>query len=235
MPDWRDRLGQEGRAAAVSGAVDALALRIMRNIHSAAAVTPVNLLALVMLSTPRQAMLEDDLARQLAMQLKLLRAAPYAAHATITDLAAPAIVALGFERGLLCRLDGGAVGLAPRHAAAMAYYRNNVLHVFAMPSLLACCFLSTAKLRTADVLRLAGRIHPYVSSELFLRWSEEQIAGEVQRQLEALRGAGLLLQDGDDPQGWCAPPAASAEAMQLSVLAQPMLQTLQRYYMAIAL
>ena len=42
----------------------------------------------------------------------------------------------------------------------MAYYRNNVLHVFAIPSLLACCFLSPEKLRTADVLRLAGRIHP---------------------------------------------------------------------------
>src|SRR5690606_29616037 len=50
-----------------------------------------------------------------------------------------------------------------------------------------------------------------------------------------LRHVGLLVQDADDPQGWCAPPASSAEAMQLSVLAQPMLQTLERYYVAIAL
>lgn len=235
MPDWRDRLGQDGRAAAVSGAVDALAVRIMRNIHAAAAVTPVNLVAMVTLATPRQAMLEEDLRRQLALYLKLLRAAPYADHATVTDLEAPTIVALGMERGLLCRLDAGAVGLAPEHAAAMAYYRNNVLHVFAMPSLLACCFLSNEKLRTPDVLRLVGRIHPYVSSELFLRWGEDGIAAEVQRQLEALRGVGLLMQDPEDPQRWCAPPAASAEAMQLSVLAQPMLQTVERYYIAIAL
>src|SRR5690606_1574750 len=72
-------------------------------------------------------------------------------------------------------------------------------------------------------------------SELFLRWDEDQIAPEVQRQFDALRGVGLLLQDAQEPQGWCAPPATSAEAMQLSVLAQPMLQTLERYYMAIAL
>src|SRR5690606_15774662 len=235
LPDWRDKLGQEGRAAAVSGAVDALAGRIMRHIHSAAAVTPVNLIAMVMLATPRQAMLESDLARQLALYLELLRLAPYAKHSTVTDLDAAAILQLGFERGLLCRLEGGAVGLAAEHAGAMAYYRNNVLHVFALTSLLACCFLSNARLRTADVMRLAGRIYPYVSSELFLRWNEEDIGAEMQRQLAALHGIGLLLQDGDDPEGWCAPPAASAAAMQLSVLAQPMLQTLERYYVAIAL
>src|SRR5690606_15698512 len=159
LPEWRDKLGQEGRAAAVSGAVDVLAARIMRHIHAAAAVTPVNLIALVMLATPRQAMLESDLERQVAMYLRLLRLAPYAQHATLTDLAAPAVLALGFERGLLCRLEGGAAGLAPQYAAAMASYRNHLLHGFAVPSLLACCFLSNASLRSADVKRLAGRVY----------------------------------------------------------------------------
>ncbi|HUG72034.1 MAG TPA: glycerol-3-phosphate 1-O-acyltransferase PlsB [Steroidobacteraceae bacterium] len=235
LPDWRDKLGQEGRAAAVGTAVDALAARIMRNIHGAAAVTPVNLLALVMLATPRQAMLEADLSRQLALHLRLLRAAPYSERVTVTALDAPAIIAQGVERGLLLRMEGDAMGLAPEHAPAMAYYRNNVLHLVAIPSLLACCFLSSGSLRSADVLRLAGRIYPYVSGELFLRWEEGQIGPEVARQLDALRDVGLLQQDPADPDSWLAAAAASPEAMQLSVLAQPMLQTLERYYMAIAL
>jgi glycerol-3-phosphate O-acyltransferase len=235
VPDWRDMLGQEGRAAAVGAAVDALAARIMRNIHAAAAVTPVNLLALTMLATPRQAMLEGDLARQLDLYLRLLRAAPYAPATTVTALEAEAIVALGFERGLLKRLEGGAVGLAPEHAAAMAYYRNNVLHLVAMPSLLACCFLSNATLRSADVRRLAGRIYPYVCEELFLHWSEEEIGAVVLQQLAGMREVGLLRQQDDDPDAWHAPPAAAPEAVQLSVLARPMLETLQRYYLAIAL
>jgi glycerol-3-phosphate O-acyltransferase len=235
VPDWRGKLGQEGRASAVSGAVDALAARIMRNVHGAAAVTPVNLIAMVMLATPRHAMLEADLLGQLDAYLRLLRAAPYDTHTTITGLDAAGIIRLGFERGLLCRLEGDAVGLSPAHAQGMPYYRNNVLHVFAIPSLLACCFLSNQRLRTADVLRLAGRVYPYVSEELFLRWREDEIGPEVRRQLEALREVGLLEQSATDPEVWCAPPAASAAAMQLSVLAQPMLQTLERYYVAIAL
>ncbi len=52
QPDWRDKLGRDGRVAGTGPAVDALAQKIMRNIHSAAAVTPVNLLATVMLATP---------------------------------------------------------------------------------------------------------------------------------------------------------------------------------------
>ena len=52
QPEWRSKLGQEGRGATVSAAVDVLAQRIMRNINAAAAVTPVNLVALVLLATP---------------------------------------------------------------------------------------------------------------------------------------------------------------------------------------
>src|SRR5262249_40144970 len=56
--------------------------------------------------------------------------------------------------------------------------------------------------------------------------------GAAQAQLVALRAAGLLGSDGD---GWRAAPAASGEAMQLSLLAQPMLQTIERYYLVVAL
>lgn len=234
QPEWRERLGREGRGATVNAAVDVLAQRIMRNIHSATAVTPVNLLALVMLATPRQVMLEADLRRQLALCTQLLRAAPYSDRVTVTGLAADAIIALGLSRGLLVRVGEDALGLAPAHAAGMPYYRNNVLHLVAMPSLVACCFLSNEALRTADLQRLAWRIHPYISAELFLRWDEGELEPVVLAVLGALRDAGLL-QDDDAAGSWRAAPAASQEAVQLSLLAQPMLQTIERYYLAIAL
>ena len=52
------------------------------------------------------------------------------------------------------------------------YYRNNILHLFAMPSLLACCFIGNARMRTADIQRLVWRVYPYIAAELFLRWDE---------------------------------------------------------------
>jgi glycerol-3-phosphate O-acyltransferase len=234
QPDWRGKIGQDGRGATVGAAVDVLAQRIMRNINAAAAVTPVNLLAVVLLATQRQVMLETDLRRQLSLCLALIRTAPYSQRITCTELDAAHIIAAGFHAQILQRQGADTIGLAPRHAAAMAYYRNNVLHVFALPSLLACCFLSNLQLRTADLQRLAWRIYPYICAELFLRWEESELEGVVVENLRALRAAGLLQGDADEG-GWRAAPAASAEAMQLSVLAQPTLQIIERYYLAIAL
>ena len=90
--------------------------------------------------------------------------------------------------------------MSPEHAVLATYTRNNVLHLFAMPSLIACCFLSNAAMRTEDVQRLVGRIYPYIAAELFLRWSEAQLPEVVAHTLEALSGLGLL-ETGDDTQG----------------------------------
>jgi glycerol-3-phosphate O-acyltransferase len=238
QPEWRSKLGQEGRGATVSAAVDVLAQRIMRNINAAAAVTPVNLVALVMLATPRQVILEGDLLRQIALYVKLLRLAPYSDRVTVTALDPAGMVESALHAGILERVAApgseGALALTQKHSASIAYYRNNVLHLFAMPSLLACCFISNATLRSNDLQRLAWRIYPYISAELFLRWDETELEGVVAGCLQAMREAGLLLARTEADQ-WQAAPAASPEAMQLSLLAQPMLQAIERYYLAIAL
>jgi glycerol-3-phosphate O-acyltransferase len=234
QPDWRSKLGQEGRGATVSAAVDVLAQQIMRNINSAAAVTPVNLVALVMLATPKQVILEVDLLRQVGLCLRLLKLEPYSGRVTVTPLDPAGIIDAALRADILQRVDGGALGLTQKHAASLAYYRNNVLHLFALPSLLACCFISNSALLASDLQRLAWRIYPYISAELFLRWEESELEGVVDRCLRALRDASLL-QEGDAVGEWRAVPAASPEAMQLSLLAQPMLQAIERYYLAIAL
>jgi glycerol-3-phosphate O-acyltransferase len=124
--------------------------------------------------------------------------------------------------------------MSPEHAVLATYYRNNVVHLVAMPSLIACCFLANAVLRTEDVQRLAARIYPYVAAELFMRWSEDELAGVVERALVSLATLGLL-EASDGTQVWRRPPPTSEAAMQLSLLAQTTIQTIERYYLAIAL
>ena len=233
-PAWREQVGPNGKSPVVGATVDQLAQRIMREINAAAAMTPVNLLSLVLLATARQTMLESDLRRQLELYQRLLRLAPYGPRVTVTPLDAAGIIASGEKLGILLRGEGATVQLAPRHAPSMAYYRNNVLHLLAMPSLLACCFLSNSRLATADLQRLAWRIYPYLAAELFLRWDEPEVEPLVESLLRALAEAGLLRLDADG-QTWLAPSVAAPEAMQLSLLAQPTLQTIERYYLAIAL
>src|SRR6185437_4485193 len=83
-PGWRaQQLDDQSRPPWVSALVDELALSIMRNINAAATVTPINLLAVILLATPRQALLEADLLRQIDTLVAVLRAIPYSTRVTI--------------------------------------------------------------------------------------------------------------------------------------------------------
>jgi glycerol-3-phosphate O-acyltransferase len=247
-PGWRERtFDDQNRPPWVNALVDELAHSIMCNINAAATVTPINLLAVILLATPRQALLEADLLRQIDTLVAVLRAIPYSARVTIAHEESRRTVDYGVQLGVVLRerqRAGDVVRMSAEHAVLATYYRNNVLHLFALPSLIACCFLGNTDMRTEDVQRLAGRIYPYVAAELFLSYPEEELPAVVERTLQALAGLGLLESTPERPASqaapaqcalWCRPAPDSPAAMQLSLLAQTTIQTIERYYLAIAL
>ncbi len=130
---------------------------------------------------------------------------------------------------------GDLVQMSDAAAKRATYFRNNVLHLFALPSLVACAFTSNATMSTTDLTRLARRIYPYIASELFLRWPEEDVRGVVEGVLAALAAARARSSPMKMRAQWRRPPPTSAKAMQLSLLAQATIQTIERYYLAVAL
>jgi glycerol-3-phosphate O-acyltransferase len=235
---WRSQLfDDQNRPPWVGALVDELAPMIMRHINAAASLTPVNLLAMVLLATPRQALLEADLQRQIDILVALLKVIPYGDRVTVTSLSAAEVIDYGLAMKVISREGaraGDIVRMTPEQAVLATYYRNNALHLFAMPSLIACCFLSNAEMPTEDVQRLASRIYPYIAAELFLRWNEEELPQTVASTLKALAWLGLL-ECSADGQLWRRPEPTSAAAMPMSLLAQTTIQTIERYYLAIAL
>jgi glycerol-3-phosphate O-acyltransferase len=119
-------------------------------------------------------------------------------------------------------------------ALLSAYYRNNVLHLYALPSLIACAFLNNETMAEADIQRLVWRIYPYVAQELYLRYPEHEVPAVVERLLGVFAELGLLSAAAG-ARAWRRPPAGTAEAVQLSVLGQFTLAVIERYYLAIAL
>ncbi len=238
LPSWREqRFDDDTRLPAVNALVGELADSIMRGINAAAAVTPINLLATALLATPRGALPESALIRQLELYMKLLRASPYSPRVTVTDASPAEIVEYGAALKLISRVPhklGDVVKMSDESAQLIAYYRNNVLHLFALPSLVACAFIGNSVLRTEDIQRLAWRVYPYVASELFLRWREEEVAQVVDAQLAALAEQGVLRPN-EDRTAWMRPPPDSPAALQLSMLAQATIQTIERYYLSISL
>lgn len=227
---------REERPAWLPAVVNDLAATIMTNINSAACATPINLLALALLATPRQAMLESDLTRQIELYASLLRQAPYSPLVWITDMDGASMVKHGERMLLLQRVQhplGDIMRMTEANAVLITYFRNNVLHLMAMPSLIACCFLNNRVMSTADIQRLMWRTYPYVRDELFLRWTENEIATVVLEVLDDLANHGLLEYSESDAV-WRRPPTGAIEAVQLSVLAQITVPIIQRYYLVIS-
>lgn len=237
-PGWRaEGYDDEVRPPWFGAAVDAVADDLMVRINGAAAATATNLCAVALLAMPRQAMIEADLVRQLDLCVALLRDVSYGPDVAVTALDGAAMVRHGEAMGVLERRAhplGDVLRMNEENAVLMTYYRNNVIHLFAMPSLVACAFLNNAQMRTEDINRLAWRIYPYVRQELFLRWREDEVRGVVDTVLAAFE-SNRLLERTPDGSAWRRPATGTAEAVQLSVLAQGTLQVIERYYMAIAL
>ena len=234
---WRTRLtAEEGRLPWLSAAVGDLAQQVMRNINAAAAVTPIGLLAVALLASPRRTLVEADLLRQLTLLKALLADCPYSNRVTVTPLTAQQIVAYGEEMKAITRRShplGDLVQMSDEAAVLAAYYRNNILHAFALPSLIACAFAGNASMDHADLLRLTGRIYPYIASELFLIWPEEAVPAALDAMLATLLAQGLIERDAAGC--WCRSAPSSPQAMQLSLLQQSTIQTIERYYLTISL
>lgn len=239
-PEWREHpMRDEARPPWLAGAIDDLANTIMRRINAAAAVAPTNLLATVLLAMPRQALAEADLVRQVELYQRLLEAAPYCEDTGCTTLDGAAIVAQGESMGMLERRRhplGDILRMREQQAVLATYARNNTLHLFAMPSLLACAFLNNPAMPEADLQRLAWRIYPYAAQELFLRFPESQVAEVVERLLHAFAQLGLLRrEERDGVVVWRRAPTGTAEAVQMSILAHTTISTIERFYLALAL
>jgi len=237
-PDWRTRVVEDDtRVPWVGSAVDDLASVIMRHINAAAAVTPINLLAITLLATPRLALPKTDLLRQMDLYRELLRSFSYSDRVTVTSMSAAEMLAYGQSMKVVsveAHPLGDIVRMSDESAVLATYYRNNVLHLFTMPSLVACAFVSNATVRTEDIQRLVWRIYPYIAAELFLRWNESELGDVVMQVLVCLERQGLVESDFDRTE-WRRPPPNSEKAMQLSLVAQATIQTIERYYLAIAI
>ena len=235
--DWQETIRKEGkRPVWLNKVIEDLGQGIMTNINASADVNPVNLLALVMLGTPRHAMGEKQLVRQLALYQTLLSQKPTPERVTVTQKSAQEIIEYGFEMKILKRHEhslGDIISLRAERSVGLTFFRNNVTPLMTLPSLTACCFLGHRHFLISNLHRFLTITQPFLQAELFIPWSREQITGALDESIEQLVQHGLLIRkkDGKTLSRVNDNPEA---VMQLKILAHSLLQTLHRYLITIA-
>ena len=92
---------------------------------------------------------------------------------------------------------GNILYLDEQNAVLMTYYRNNVMHIFALPALLASFFQSSSRISREQIQRFTEALYPYLRAELFMRWEVEELEAVVDQWLAAFVEHGLLKVDGN--------------------------------------
>jgi glycerol-3-phosphate O-acyltransferase len=212
--------------AARRAAVGALAIAIVTRINDAVVIGPVNLVSVAMLGTPRHAMDAAELARQIDLLRELLLRVPYAARTVVSDAPGAEIVAQAEHTGLLWRIAhplGDVLQVTGTQAPLLAYFRNNVLHAWAVPALLAALLAQHPGVEHGRLLAIAHRVFPFLRADLFLSWDADVLTARVGDCLAAFEALGMTG----------AAPGAPGPAA-LRTLAQLMRQPLERYFITLA-
>ncbi len=235
-PTWRhEAYDEDYRPQWLPEVVNQLSTQVVTRINEAAALNPVNLLATVLLATDRLAMDEKLLASQMEDLQRLLRNQPYSDRITFREGSGADWIAYNEKMGLIVRRKqqlGDIIMLEGRHAVLMTYYRNNVQHLFAIPALIASLFQNNSSLERERLVFLARSIYPYIRSELFLRWSREEVEQVIHDWIDQLVEEGMLEARGSV---LYRPGPGTADAVRLTILSHGIIQTLQRYYLSIAI
>jgi glycerol-3-phosphate O-acyltransferase len=237
-PEWRKSTADSAaRPPWLAALISELGTEIMTGINRAAAINPVNLLASVLLATPKHSLGEKELLEQIGLYQDLLRDGPLGEEITVTGKSPSEILDYCSELGLLVRIPhelGSMVALDPMKSVELTYFRNNVMHLFALQSLIACCFLNQREIGTAQLETIAGAVYPFLKSELFLPYEGRDLGEAISRNLDLLTAKGLLSRSADGASVSRA-PGGTQKAGQLDLLARCLLQTLERYYITIAI
>ena len=220
----------------ISDAVNSSANAILENINRAVVINPVSLLSLILLATPKHTLDEEICIKQLDTYRKLLTSLPYDSRTQVTPLSGKEIIAYGLKLKLIKRVQhvlGDIIAIEDNQAVLLTYFRNNILHAFVLPSLIAALVEHNGSIQLADLVNVIRTLYPFLKAELFLKWKDEEIKDQVCEYVKALAQANLITVDAED-NIFC-PAPNSEDHNQLAVLAAPVRQSLERYYMTLAL
>ncbi|MGO3083574.1 MAG: glycerol-3-phosphate 1-O-acyltransferase PlsB [Psychrobacter celer] len=219
-----------------SAMVDNIGVKIMQHINKAAVITPVSLLSLVLLSAPKAALDENICREQIALYQGLAQQLPYADDTFITDMSPQQIIDYGIKLKLIERTPhilGDIIQIAGKQAALLSYFRNNILHVFILLSFLSALVARNGRIERSRLDNIATQMYPFLQSELFLYYPAHSLNDTLNKKVDSLLAHGLIVELGD---GILSVPESNSKGyQQLQVLATPVGQSLERYFMTLAL
>lgn len=185
FPEWKEADSDNARPKWLNGAVESVAKQVMIHINNAAAVNAKNLIGSVLLASRQRSLTREQLLEQVESYLQLFRNVPYTADITLPNDSAEAMLdhVIQLPRsGVISEKDnfGEIIRLERQSAVLMTYYRNNIQHLFVLPSLVANIVLHHEAVSKDLILQSVQRIYPFLKAELFMHFEAEQVRTHIE-------------------------------------------------------
>jgi len=221
-------------ASDFSATCSSLANTLVTNINTAVAIKPTNLVALVLLSTARQNIEENHLLQQVDLLREIaLSCGP--TGFTMTTMPAPEILEQAIEIVGLTRSVhqfGNIISASPEQSVNLTYNANNVLHVYAIPSIVARFVRTENRTTEMELEEFVKRLFPYLKAEMFLPWHPDDLHDLLNRVTQCLVELGVITRDA---QTIGTPPPETLGYSHLQDIASITNPTLERFYIVLAL
>lgn len=234
VPHWRDSIDpiEAPRPSWLATTVDNIAAILMVRINNAAAANAINLCSSVLLASYQRALTRPQLLSQLACYMELLRNVPYAPDITIPDVTPAALLSHALAMNKFTVEHQGmsdVICLSREQAVLMTYYRNNIQHLFILPSLVASIICGHPGIACPQLHQRIMLLYPFLKAELFMRYSKEQLPPIIDQLIAELARQGLIKQQ----KILLYPVETRLHALHL--LAASVSETLQRYAITFSL
>lgn len=229
VPDWKEDINRNEppKPDWLPETCNKLADTIMVRINNATAINATTLTALVLLATDRFAMSADELKAQLQCYVKLQQDARYSDDVTLPHMNADEMLAhVSKLKKVEVNSDtfGDLISLSEKESILMTYYRNNIIHLFAIPSFIAAQIIAHGPQTSAQIVAAVNQIILLFKDEWFLKNLDvNAYCGAI---LASLIEQQLLIVHNDVIR---APAYQSAEFFRLDLLSNIIQNTLQRY------
>jgi glycerol-3-phosphate O-acyltransferase len=233
-PEWTKDIDPIGTSKPqwMTPVVNDLATKMMTNINDAAATNALTLCATALLASRQRALSRDSLVSQIDCYLSLLKNVPYSETFTVPKDSAEELVkhAEALNKFLIeSDTMGDIISLDRHQSILMTYYRNNIIHLFALPSLVAQMLIRQRELSITDIQKNVAIIYPFLKKELFLSYPEDKLEEVVANIISELERQGMIMVKDNEV------TINQSNSQPLMLLGRTISETLQRYSIALNL
>ncbi|NLK85833.1 MAG: glycerol-3-phosphate 1-O-acyltransferase PlsB [Aeromonadales bacterium] len=202
VPDWKKDIDPTGtrRPVWLNDTVNQMAHRIIINLNDSATINGINLCALAIMNTPDHAMSTGQLQKCIDMYLKLLHVDPKR-RPSIPTATTLTLIKQAIELKKFRTYDVGEdmkfVRPSYGQSLQLTYFQNNIVHLFALPALLANIILRNGHILREDVRLHARSLFYFLRHELFVPVDEEDLDNLIDKYMDTFLIEGYITRDAD--------------------------------------